>query len=345
MFKETKISLSSSEERAFAKCIVKGRWFNSILRLMQKTEMQQDKTCAMTWQEVVKCLFKGEAAQISPSSRIVTIAQMNGIGNPVSRQKTVYSQADLFVLKKIFDCFIILDNFFYISNQHLEIQDELIQRFLSAVTKKEEIIFFVVFCPSYKKGVNQFGYNNKVGESTKNNLLFIKKFIENLNKIDIKFKLYLFFSDLILENYQKLKGGTYKKDLNANYRSFKKFINLNFKSFSRYVFVSKLSKEKKLKVHLGEIGLTSNSQLISEEQELNLIHRHKLFYGPILGWNDEQIIDRTKTIIASYNFLGDFFNSKFDKKGVMIWTESFQERAFLFNIQKRKNIILFKKNV
>lgn len=160
----------------------------------------------LTWQDVCD-LFNIDKKTVGVSS-IINISKSYGIGNPISFQKAQYNNENLYFIKKIIDIWSCIINHsakeFNSLNNQRESQKIIVQSVLN-----NQLIFFSIFCPSYKKGVGLFGYNRTIGINTK---FFINKiflFLEDLTKIDINIKFDIYFSDLILENYEKIKDSNY----------------------------------------------------------------------------------------------------------------------------------------
>ncbi|MFA5173090.1 MAG: hypothetical protein WC435_01645 [Candidatus Paceibacterota bacterium] len=288
-----------------------------------------------SWKEiVVRNLSKDCLSYNKDWSSVITYARQFGIGKYFSFQKTEYSKDDLNNISKILNLWVFLGLFSNIEFRNKDTTKELLKYFILSIKNDEPIKIYGIFCPSYKEGKGKIGYKGCLGQKTEYSIGLMCNFINNLNKLGIKTDAYAYFSDLLLENYEKLIGTNYKKDIKNNFLEFKN----KFKDFSILIHVKKLSDIRKLKYILGEKGFCSKKSNQYGKLFKIIQQRNSVFYKNKLGWNDKDVLERTKILLDSYDVIGKLFKKKFPN-GIMFWTESAYERGIMYNTSLKKNII------
>jgi len=278
----------------------------------------------LTWQQAIKSIDADVDLSQKDLSCLVTYARKAGVGEEITFQKTKYSEDDLVKLNKIIVWWDYLN-----SHTAEEWRDKTtsikMQKILcSAVSQNKTINIYSIFCPSYKKGKGAFGYTGVTGEHTKSKIHELEKFINDSVSLGINIKAYIYFSDLLLENYSKLKDTNYKTDLENNYQDFKN----RFKS--KYVEVSRLSDIDDLNQKIGEQGVVDKEIKLPTNIYQRVLERNTAFYGESLRWNDNEIKKRTDILVNSYQALGDYFRKQFPD-GVVYWVESAYERGVMYS--------------
>lgn len=265
-------------------------------------------------------------------SSLVTYARKFGIGKEITFQKTEYQDIDLDNLKKLIRWWCYLNKVTY-----QELRDNItsfkIQKIISkAIANNNKIILYAIFCPSYIKGEGEIGYTGKTGENTKKKILNLERFVSKSINLGLKVSVNVYFSDIMLENYEKLKGTDYRVKLNKNFDDFKSYFSSN--KFNFY----KLSDFKQLNKSIGETGILSGKLHISKKIYIKLLNRNRVFYKNILGWKEKEITKRTKILIRSYQLLGLYFRKKYPE-AIMYWVESSHERGIMYSIPILNNPI------
>ena len=291
----------------------------------------------LTWNQLVEKLTPNASHHSSRGwADLVTVSKSVGIGEAISFQKTEYSQQDLDLLSKLTNWWLYL-----CENGNEEFRDKntnknLLYKAAKALKQNEELTIYAVYCPSYKVDTNAYGYTGVVGNHTKKMINAFVDFIYLTNKVGIKVKGIAFFSDLLLENLDKLINTDYLKDLGANYSEFEKLFNDLDKD--NLIEVKKLSSISELKTSIGVKGITDGGLGIPPEVYEIVYTRNLVFYKEKLGWGDQRVKERTEILARCYSFMGKIFKNYF-LNGIMFWTESAYERARMYNGMDQENPI------
>jgi hypothetical protein len=269
-----------------------------------------------------------DSSQMSELSSLVTMAKKYGIGNPVTFQKTVYTDDDISKIEKLFSWWKFL-----FSNSMIEYRDRhslsSIQKVLcSCVSKNVKLTIYAVYCPSYKKGLGEVGYTGVVGKHTNKLIREMVNFVYNSKGSGIDTCGEAFFSDLLLENFDKLKGTQYKEDLMLNYEDFKKIFRDNDQE--GLISVKLLSEVGDLRSGLGEVGIQSSLKVVPDDIFELVNKRNEVFYMVNLGWTKDVVLMRSRVLSSSYAYMGREFRTLYPN-GLMFWTESAYERGRLYH--------------
>jgi len=292
------------------------------------------KNKILSWYELVKYLrLFPSTERIKDISGLITQCRLNGIGIPVSYQKTRYSDKDLKLIKKIIKWWVFLTQ-----KSNEEFRDQYTSKAIAnaiihAVIFNKPLIIYSVFCPSYRKGIGAIGYTGMVGDYTQKMIIKYINFIYGSNQLGVNTSGKVYFSDLLLENYQKLKNTTYEKDLRSNYIHFRKLFRK--KDYKKLISVSLLSRITYFRKNIGKEGITRGPINIPPEIFNVVRERNSIFYKKVLGWSEKQVIERTKILARCYSFMGDYFRKKFPY-GIMYWVESAYERGRMYHGNHQK---------
>lgn len=192
-------------------------------------------------------------------------------------------------------------------------------------SKQSPILFYALFCPSYKKGEDVSGFRTDgVGETTKIGIKNLNDIYQETKKLGFSCQkpLAIFF-DLALEQPEKVINKKDLRDLEINIKNFKKELPSNID----FVRLSDLDEDIKRKVGLR--GTVVNSLPISQDIFDRVLERGSKFYK-LFGWNKKQIVDRTKTICCSEYLVGNFLRGKYPH-GIMVYTPTMLERAQIYH--------------
>lgn len=194
--------------------------------------------------------------------------------------------------------------------------------------KLHKLVFYALFCPSYKKGKEEFGFRtDNVGETTLSG-------IKNLILLDKKTREFGFycekpisiFFDLAIEQADKVIAAGGLRDLEKNIINFKNHLP-DTVSFERLSEIA-----PNLFNQIGYEGKVIEPLLVSNKIFLRIVKRGKLFYQ-LFGWNDEQIIERSKIVATSEALTGNFLRNRY-KNGIMVYTPTMLERSMLYSDNK-----------
>ena len=282
----------------------------------------------LTWREAADFFSSNKkAANSIHISSLITTAKKFHIGTPVSFQKTAYTKNDLENLQRAINFWKLLEKEMLIDfsgKQNIKIIQE---NFLACLSSRTPLLIYSVFCPSYQKGLGAIGYTGHIGAHTKKLLSLMASFILKISKIGVETRGLYLFSDLLLENYEKLQKIDYKGELKNNYKEFQEMIK---QQPARDILESKLLSEiPSFNKKIGEKGITSGPLGISKKVYLQVLERNKVFYKNQLGWSEEEVVSRTQVLARSYSFMGKEFK-KISPKGIMFWSESAYERGRMY---------------
>jgi len=282
----------------------------------------------LTWQQLSNMfLVEENGRNIKGLSELITLTRQKGLGESVSYQKTRYSSDDLNKLEKVIRWWAYMDQ-----SGNKEFRNKLIDKkiqeiVIDKIINNKKLKFYATYCPSYKMGTKAVGYTGKLGKHTKKMTKSFMDFVNETNKIGIKADGLLFFSDLLLENYEALKGSAYKRDLETNFNELQGFIaKNNFKKRFQCILLSEIEDFKNA---IGEKGLTEGKLKVSEGNFNMVLRRNMVFYQEKLGWGLDKIKMRTKVLARCYSYMGKSFKQN-KSDWIMYWTESAYERASLY---------------
>jgi hypothetical protein len=286
-------------------------------------------TKILTCKQLVSSLIDSSVDQKNNNfGELITLTRTHKIGKPLTFQKIEYSQEDLILLKKIITAWSWIDQNGNREFRSKRINKEIQSNLIRTIKENGTLLIYAIFCPSYKTGLNAIGYTGKVGDRTKKIIKDFSRYIYEINKIGIKIKGIVYFSDLLLENYDLLIKTNYKKDLRTNFEEFKK----NFKQNDplELISVDLLSAIKVLNKKIMERGITKGKIGVPLPIFNLILKRDLLFYKEKLGWDESKVVDRIKLLSRCYCFMGKVLKKKY-LNGLMYWTESSYERANMYN--------------
>jgi len=142
--------------------------------------------------------------QVKMINLTIEILKRNGVGKILDKQRIDYTKKDIDLLK------IIVNFIFWIKENECpnfrtreETERLIFEIYLSKILNKK-IIFFALFCPSYKKGVDLCGFNREIGETTKRGIENLDRLSLKADSLGIKNRCLAVYSDLVLENCDKM---------------------------------------------------------------------------------------------------------------------------------------------
>lgn len=198
-------------------------------------------------------------------------------------------------------------------------------------SRENTLVLYSLFCPSYRKGVDSFGFRvDGVGETTRKGISRLEKFYRKTLELgfEIESPVAIFF-DLAIEQYEKVTKNNSLCEIEKNISNFKNELPKNFR-FHR------LSDFRIFKENIGYRGIYKKDvEDIPLDTFFRIIERGKKFYK-LFGWTDEQITERSKIIAASEAFVGKELRKIFPN-GIMIYTPTMLERAAVYSGHDFKN--------
>lgn len=192
-------------------------------------------------------------------------------------------------------------------------------------SKLNKIQFYALFCPSYKKGDNAFGFRlDGVGVTTVAGIANLLKFYNETQNLGFlcETPLAIFF-DLALEQYDKIVANDCLSDLERNIENLKQMLpgGVDFKKLSDL--------DESLKEKIGYAGYRWDKLLIPQQNFDRIVKRGKKFYD-LFGWSEEKIRERSLIIANSESLVGDYLKQNY-KTGMMIYTPTMLERGAVYS--------------
>lgn len=226
--------------------------------------------------------------------------------------------------RRILNWFRVLEKIEIIGWRPRSITKKLVA-ILSKNNKTNKILFYALFCPSYKKGKGVFGFRtDDIGKTTLSgikNLIFLWEATKK-NGFVCEKPLAIFF-DIAIEQPDKVLVADGLRELEINIQNFKKYL-------PREVCFTKLSElNKELFRHIGYRGLTSNLLHIPNKTFRRIVERGKKFYR-LFDWSEQEIIKRSKIIATSEAMVGEYLKYKFPN-GIMVYTPTMLERGAVYS--------------
>ena len=196
-----------------------------------------------------------------------------------------------------------------------------------SITTSTPLAMLAVFCPSYKLGIGQVGFERSIGDHTIQVISELLTFLQRSVAAGLHTQTEVYFSDLLLENYDILQGTDYRRDLHLTFESFQsRFRECGMPTLSVHL----LSSLTELERRIGERGAHNSDALRDQKLFRHVYLRNSAFYAEQLGWQDVRILERTDVLYHSYAEMGRYFRSR-NPNYVLYWTESAYERAPLYS--------------
>ena len=244
-----------------------------------------------------------------------------GMGRSISRQKKQFTHSEQVKIKQgqeFYEQILALVNIGYLNNNQLkELRDALAEIALGS----KPFHMLSIFCPSYKKGRHAYGYNKEIGSKTRQNLQILTTIQELCKKYNVECSFTVFFSDLLLENYEKIKTDDYLPDLDDNFDDLRRKAPTDFHIF-RLSDINALN---------NQVGIHGAKKKLCEINALDLDivkRRNQIAYKEILGWADAVSDVRTAQLAISDPYLSQAMNV-YNPAAIYYWSESAIERTRL----------------
>lgn len=183
--------------------------------------------------------------------------------------------------------------------------------------------FYSLFCPSYVKGENKSGFRtDDVGNTTKNGLKRLAQIVTMTRNLGFNCNNpEAIFFDVALEQPEKTINML--DDLKENINNFKKYVPEDVE----FCLLSK--KFPELLDLVGYQGVVLDPLPVDDSIMKRIIERGKKFYQ-LFGWNDEQIIERSRVIASSEGIVGMFLRQEMPLS-IMLYTPTMLERAQIYS--------------
>ena len=242
------------------------------------------------------------------------------------RQRYSFKEEHKEQLKKTFLFWRYLSDIFCKNFAEKVTLASIAKKIISGVFNNRDILFFGLFCPSYKKGVQAYGFVENVGMTTKRGLTNLSKIYTFAMSLGIMCRAEAYYCDLILENYEMIIAEDCLRDLEKNYGQFYK----TGLSINSSLILKKLSQVKPFSDVLPRGAISCEEITIPTVIINRIIKRSYLFYRNVFGWSFQQCVQRTKELAVAYAMIGEIIRNSFENS-IIIFTENMYERGALFN--------------
>jgi hypothetical protein len=278
--------------------------------------------------EIPRVIFnEQDKDKIELINLIVEVCKRNKIGRLLAEQRIEYNLEDLSLIKRIYK----FANWIHENEcRNFRTKAEtirLIEVLIEFSRQNKPIMFYALFCPAYKKGINVYGFKREIGETSKRGIENLSSLASIARSLGFMSEAICIFSDLALENCNKLKESDFK-DLEENFNNLKAYANKKDKS----LVVLKLSEINNAK-GIGIVGITSGSVKLPNNEVFRIFRRSIPFYKDVLGWKDEEIFKRTQDLARSCLAMKNEIE-KTNSLSMMVMTENNYERGVFYNADK-----------
>jgi len=201
----------------------------------------------------------------------------------------------------------------------------LIDFLIEAIDSRKELVVLALLCPSYKKGIGEFGFNKEIGESTRIGVDNTGRVYGTLRDMGFNVRMVIIFADLVIENYKEITSHNALGDLQSNISSARSYLAEK----SDLAEFHKLSSFNYIASRLPLCGIDDNWNSIDFSTYQLVLKRNMNFYINQFGWTTDKVVARTKTLASSYPIIGDFFRNEFGNI-LFVYTANSYERAAMY---------------
>ncbi len=282
-------------------------------------------------------LFKIETKERAKIVHLgIRVLKQNNIGKKVENQKIEYSEEEFTLLRKITSFLVWLDERECKHFRTVEETKEMVESLLTSLKENKEILFFALFCPSYKKGKATKGFNEEIGNTPRRGIENLSAIYSQAKLLQIPCKAMAVYGDLALENSNRLNKKDFN-DLQTNFTNFRKFgENVNSE-----IEFSKLSDLGICKKRIGLNGITEGEIPLTIGEIKRIEKRSYSFYKEILRWSEDKIKRRTEDLARSCSFIAEEMR-RLNSLLIMVMMENIYERAkFYQGSEENKTLPIF----
>ncbi|MFH1643747.1 MAG: hypothetical protein ABIA74_01070 [bacterium] len=256
---------------------------------------------------------------------LITRAKQVGLVNEFGNQKILLNDKSFDILSRISKFLIWINENETPNLRTFYETKKLIDDLLFCILNGETYMVFAFLCPSYKKGIGAIGFNREIGETTKRGIKITNTVYKLLKSLGVAVKCQIIFSDLVIENYDKIFELGLLSGMKSNIESTRLFTQAT----DPEIFFNKLSEFSEITEIMPLKGIDNIPNRISNSTYQLVLKRNINFYKAQFGWEDKQIIERTNILACSYPVLGDFFRAKFSRF-LFVYTANSLERAKMY---------------
>lgn len=200
----------------------------------------------------------------------------------------------------------------------------LVEDAFEAVSGGKPLTILAFLCPSYRKGIGEIGFNTSIGETTKRGIATTFALFQQYQAAGIPSTCTILFSDLVLENIDKMDEPRHFDDLTANIQSARTYAAQT----SRHISFQTLSEFPISRV-IGRAGIRGVPTDVDQQVYQLVLNRNMTFYRARFGWSEGDIRERTNTLACTYPVIGNFFRATFNPF-VLVYTANSFERSSMY---------------
>ncbi len=239
---------------------------------------------------------------------------------------------ELKTIKQVTSDPLVIDWFNYIHNEETYgwRTKQMTRKIAELLASRKPVMFFALFCPSYKKGDGKFGFRTDgIGSTTTTGLETLKRVSDHTSTTFQVEQPRAIFFDIAVEQPDKAKPS----DLQKNIENFTK----NIPEGVSFDLLTDALPE--MKIISGWHGFKNNKLPIAENVYQRIVERGKKFYT-LFGWTDEMVKDRTDTIVSVEYLVGKLLTQRYPN-GIMVYTPTMLERAYIYSQDEKDIPIIF----
>ncbi len=175
--------------------------------------------------------------------------------------------------------------------------DKVFLKFLfNSIINNVPLNYISILCPSYKKGIDVYGFVEEPGNTTYRNFANIYTFKKNTDKLGIPSTINIYFADISIERWNKIVC-----DINELQR-FQNIIKLDRIISNVYGFeYDVLSSLGNLINIVGYEGKLIKNPKVDKKALERAKWKDRQFYSKIFGWSEEECDIRTQIHAHSYS--------------------------------------------
>jgi len=259
---------------------------------------------------------------------LITRAKVSGLGKPIGWQEIEFNDQDIAILKKAgkwWEYFLSHESPNWRTRRMTEIILDLIIR---SIINNTSLFIYAIFCPGYKKGKRAFGFKTHIGTTTLRGIKALSKLTSQTSKL-LNVPLEppeAWYSDLLLENYEKVVKFGELKNLEKNFNSFKKETS----NIDKSIKVKKLSEVSSMEKLIKPEGLQKGPVRLPKKILERVYTRNLLFYRDVLGWSEKDTKKRTDVLARCYPVMGEEIRRLYPNS-LMVFTENAYERGAMYS--------------
>ena len=185
--------------------------------------------------------------------------------------------------------------------------------------------YISILCPSYKKGIDVYGFVDEPGNTTYRNFANISTFKKNTDKLNIPSTINIYFADISLERWDKIVCDINELQKLQNIIKLDKIIS-NVYEFEYDV----LSNLENLINTVGYSGKLIRNPKVEQKALNRAKWKDRQFYSKVFGWSEEECDIRTQIHAHSYSNQSISLRKKY-KQPIVFYSGYDYEKGALYN--------------